>query len=83
VIRWQHAKPDSTWTDPKGVVAPLRSHPVDPHHSGTGKWVCYRCREAITDAGKAVDMSWKGLDALLTGPQSIDPEQPGLQVEGS
>jgi hypothetical protein len=70
VITWRHVKPDP-------------SHPVDPHHSGTGKWVCYACRQPVADNGKSIDMSWKGLDGLLTGPQSVDPEQPGLQVEGS
>ncbi len=71
-IRWQHKVPDP-------------SHPVDPHHTATGDWVCYQCREPVTDGGKAISMSFPKVlaDAMADHPPYVDPEQPGLATEGS
>jgi len=68
MINWQHKVED-------------KSHIVEPRHDSTGHWVCFKCREPITDNGKAIDNSLKNLP--FTGILTANTEQFGLENEGS
>jgi len=72
VIEWQHK--EGVWSN-EG-----KRHPVDPHHTATGDWVCYQCRAPIFDGTKIVRMTVvKG----MARPTPDDPDMPGLATEGS
>lgn len=56
---------------------------MEPRYGASGKWACYVCRGPVNDGGKAIDMTAVPSLDVFAGPRTDDPEQPGLQSEGS